>query len=148
MTYTLDNIIKSIAQMLRDQWPELTVYDSRTPSGTKYPCFFIQLMPSSIQDQIDRRDLRRVSLDIVYIQQRNIPNASREILQVADQLDELLELIQYSDGQGTPVPLHTHDRNYSIEDQELHYKLTLRNRVMRPAQYVKINQVEEFDVEI
>ena len=146
MIYTLNNIISSVAQMLRDHWPETTVYDARTMQGTRYPCFFIQLMPSSIEDGIAGRDMRRVSLDVVYVQQRNIPDANARLYDVADELDELLDMINYTDGAGNTALLHTNDRENTIEDQELHHKFTLSNRVQidRPAN-IKIEQVEEFN---
>lgn len=148
MTYSLNHIVNSIAAMLKEHWPEYTVYDARTQQGTKYPCFYIQLMPSQINDEIDGREMRNIGLDVIFLQQRNLPDASQKLLDVADGLDELLDYISYTDGDHAPVLLHTHDRNYSIEDQELHYKITLRNRVARDEIRIKINEVEEMNVEV
>lgn len=145
--FTINNLITSVAAQLKERWPGLPVYDSRTPQGTRYPCFYVHLMPSGILDQIDGIEMRNVALDVIYVQQRNIVNADAELLEIADALDELLDYIQYTDG-GEPVPLHTHDRTYSIEDQELHYKLEVRQRVGHARNNIKIQQVEECNVEI
>ena len=55
-------------------------------------------------------------------------------------------LVSCTDGAGNTALLHTHDRENTIEDQELHHKFTLANRVQieRPAN-IKIEQVEEFN---
>lgn len=131
MTYTIDNLIESIAAQLKTVWPDLPVYDSYTLQGCEYPCFFVFMMPSNIADQIDRIDKREIFFDVAFVQARNTPNAYGTLYGIADQLDELLDTVNYS-ADGESVPLHTHERNYSIDDQELHYKFKIIARVSRP----------------
>lgn len=131
MTYKIKNLIESIAAQLKSVWTDLPVYDSYTIQGAAFPCFFVFLMPSNISDQIDRIDKREIFFDIVYVQDRNAPNAYGTLYDVADRLDDLLDIINYH-ADGEIVPLHTHERNYSIEDQELHYKIKIIARVSRP----------------
>lgn len=131
MIYSVEYIVQSIAAMLASVYPDVPVYDANTMQGAEYPCFFVFLMPSNINDQIDGIDMREIAFDVVYVQERNAPNANARIYGIADTLDELFDTVQYTDGTDT-IPLHTHDRSYSIEDQELHYKLTLRQRVGKP----------------
>ena len=38
MIFTLENIITSLAAVLRAGYPEYPVYDSPTPQDTEYPC--------------------------------------------------------------------------------------------------------------
>ena len=103
-------------------------------------------MPSNISDQIDGVDKREIFFDIVYVQQRNITNAYADLYSVADTLDELLDVVNYT-ADGETVPLHTHERNYSIDDQELHYKIKIIARVSRPYTPNPM-QTEETDVGI
>lgn len=146
MNYSIQNMVESIATMLNGQFPDIPVYASPNQQGTKYPCFFVFLMPSDITDQIDRHELRSLNFDVIYVQQRNIPNANEDIHAVADALDELFDMVQYTDGTGT-VPLHTHDRTYSIDDQELHYKLRVSQRVSTPVEHNPM-MTEETNVEV
>ena len=99
-------------------------------------------------DQLSARDMRNIALDIVYVQERNTPDANAALYSVAETLDELLDVVPYSDGSDEdPVPLHTHERDYSIEDQELHYRLRISQRGSRPVTATPM-QTEETDVQI
>ena len=141
MIFTIENVIKSIALMLSGKW-EIPVYDSPTQQGSVYPCFFIFLMPSSLTDEVDDRMRRDISVDVVYVQKRETPNANEEIYSIAEGLDLLLDYVQYTDGEST-VLIHTHDRKYSIEDQELHYKFRMIARVSLPYTETPMETLED-----
>lgn len=146
MTYTVRGLVNSIASQLIRAFPDYPVYDSPTQQGAVYPCFFVFLMPSSIVDQIDRHEKRDIAFDIVFVQARNTPNAYAQIHGIADTLDELMGIVEYT-ADGETVPLHTHERTWSIEDQELHYKLHIKQRVHQAVQHNPM-QEEETNVEI
>ena len=148
MIYSIGQVISSVALMLGTEWPGVPVYGSPT-AATHFPCFFVFLMPSTISDQIDKVDRRDISLDVVYVQQRDLPDAEAALWEIADQLDQLLDVVWYTDGteDTESIPLHTQDRTYSIEDQELHYKIKIIARVSRPYTPNPM-QTEEADVGI
>ena len=154
MTYSIQHMVESIATMLSGQFSSIPVYASPNQQGTEYPCFFVFLMPSEFTDEIDSIGKRSLSFDVVYVQERNIANAYEDIHGVADTLDELFDMVQYSDfvpdettKQPVFVPLHTHERAYSIEDQELHYKFRVSQRVSTPVEH-NYMKTEETNVEI
>jgi hypothetical protein len=149
MIYSIGQVISSVALMLDAEWPGVPVYGSPT-AATRFPCFFVFLMPSTISDQIDKVDRRDISLDVVYVQQRDLPDAEAALWEIADRLDQILDVVWYTDGtEGTEmIPLHTQDRTYSIEDQELHYKLRIPARVHRPITEVLMQTMEENNVEV
>lgn len=41
MIFTLDRVIKSLAGVLEEKYPDYPVYDSPTPQDTEYPCFYL-----------------------------------------------------------------------------------------------------------
>lgn len=143
MIFTLGNLINSLAGVLSEKYPDYPVYDSPNQQGTKYPCFFIFFMPSEISGQIDGRVLRDLGVDIVFVQQRNIVNGNKEIHEIADYLDQVLGMFPYWDGSGEPVPIHTYDRRWQNEDEELHYKFHIRERVSIPRQENFMERLEE-----
>ena len=148
MTYTINNLIRSVAAQLATAFPSTPVHDSPTQQKSGYPCFYIFLRPSDIRDQLSARDMRNISLDVVYVQERNAPDANAELYRVAETLDELLDVVPYSDGSGDDlVLLHTHERDYSIDDQELHYRLRISQRVSKPVEHIPM-QTEETDVQV
>lgn len=134
MTYTIKQLVKSIAAQLSATYPDFPVYRSANQQKTRYPCFFIFLMPSSIFDEIDVRERRDIAFDVVFVQARNIPDADAQIQDIADGLDYLFDTVAYTSPEGESVPLHTHERTWSIEDQELHYKFHIKQRVAKPVE--------------
>ena len=133
---------------MKTAYPYCPVYASPNQQGTEYPCFFVFVIPTSgISDQLSGRSKRDIELDVVYVQERNSADANMELYGVAEMLDELLDMVSYKSGSET-VPLHTHDRTYSIEDLELHYKLRVTQRVYVPRQEIPMQVLEENNVEI
>lgn len=144
MIYSIPNLINSIASMLADRY-SLPVYASPNQQGTEFPCFFVFLRPSRMLDQIDTIGKREIFFDVVYVQARNQPDAYSDIYEKADGLDELFDMVQYVDG-GLSVPLHTHEREYSIEDQELHYKFKIIARVSLPVEHDPMIVLEAINI--
>ena len=134
MTFTIANIINSIAGVLRQKYPAYPVYGSPNQQGTDFPCFFIFLMPSTVAAEVDQRFYRDLGIEIVFVQQRNIVNGNAEIQAVQEYLDENLEFFRYSDGKGDSALLHTYERQANIEDDELHYQFHIRQRVSIPRE--------------
>lgn len=148
MTFTIANIINSIAGVLREGYPDYPVYDSPNQQGTDFPCFFIFLMPSTISAEVDGRFYRDLGIEVIFVQQRNIVNGNAEIQAIQEYLDENLELFQYSDGSGEPVLLHTYERQATTEDDELHYQFHIRQRVSVPREPNPMMTMEENNVSV
>lgn len=148
MTFTIENIIQSIAEQLKTAYPYCPVYASPNQQGTEYPCFFVFVVPTSgISDQLSGRAKRDIEIDVVYVQERNSADANMELYGVAEMLDELLDMVSYKGGSET-VPLHTHDRTYDIEDMELHYHLRIVQRVALNRVEIPMQILESENVEI
>ena len=143
MIFSIENVINSLAGVLKEKYP-YPVYANPNQQGTKYPCFFIMQMPSTIESQTSGRFYRDLGLDIIFVQQRNIPNAYKEIRSIAEYLDENLELFTYSDDKNT-VKLRTYERKWSIEDSELHYKFHIKQRVSVPRNSIYMGELEELN---
>ena len=148
MTFTIANIINSIAGVLREGYPDYPVYDSPNQQGTDFPCFFIFLMPSTISAEVDGRFYRDLGIEVIFVQQRNIVNENAEIQAIQEYLDENLELFQYSDGSGEPVLLHTYERQATTEDDELHYQFHIRQRVSALREPNPMMTMEENNVSV
>lgn len=146
MNFTIPKIIDSIAGQLATLYPNTPVYDS--PSyNTSYPCFYVFVMMPSISDEVDGVEKRDIGFDIVYVQERNSVAQNAELIEIMETLDEAFDMLTYDDGSFT-APLHTHDRSASIENQELHYKFSIRQRVSREATHTYMAEMEEQNVEV
>jgi hypothetical protein len=146
MIFSIPNLIDSIAGQLATVYPDMPVYDSPT-FDTNYPCFYVFLTFPSISDEIDGVEKRSIGIDVVYVQQRNITAANVPINEVLESFDLLFDTVNYSDGNETAV-LHTFERNQSIEDQELHYKFTIKQRVSRETVITYMQEMEQNNVEV
>lgn len=145
MTFTIQNVIDSIAVQLASIFPDYPIKQS--PSlDTEFPCFFIFMMPGSIADEIDGYQARSLGFDIVFVQQRNVPDQNVELIKVLEALETHFDMLTYTDGLFS-VPLHVLTREASIEDQELHYKITLKQRVSFDEVKIPLQEMEELNVE-
>ena len=147
MTFTIDSVLNSLAGVLKSQY-QYPVYLGTNQQGTETPCFFIVLMPSTVTSEVDERFFRDLGIDIVFLQQRNSLNGNAEIQAIQEYLDYSLELFEYSDGVNPPVLLRTYDREASTEDQELHYKLHIKQRVSIPRDSILMQEMEEANVRV
>ena len=148
MKFTIENLLNSLACVLKAGYPGRPVYVSPNQQGTEFPCFFIFLMPSRIEDGIGGRFLRDLGLDLVFVQQRNAANGNAEIQEVQEFLDQNLDKFLYCDERGSSTWLHTYEREASVEDQELHYKFHVRPHVSAREKENRMQGVEENHVEI
>lgn len=146
MTFTFEKLIDSIAGQLAENFKDVPIYDS--PSfNTSYPCFYVFLVNPKIEDGIDETYIRETMLDIVYIQERDSSAQNVELINVLEKLDECMDMITYVDGDESAL-LHTYERNGNIEDQELHYKLRIKQRMSVDKEHIYMDEMEEENAEI
>lgn len=145
MTYSLSNLINSVAGALSGL--DYPVYDSQTQQGVETPCFFISLMPSEISGEPYDRYFNTVNLDIVFLQDPNIPNATDLIYTVIDYLNEHLALFDYSDGEET-CKMHGLQRKHHLEEMDLHYQITIKMRIHIDVEETVLKSLEGIEIEI
>lgn len=143
MIFTLEKLIDCIVGMLKQNFPGIKAYSNPNQQGTMPPCFFVFFMPSSMESEMDRRTRRVIGIDIVYLTKRNIPDAYDQLNAVADKLDELLERITYVDGEEA-AKLWTAEREWKIDDGELHYQFVLKVSVSIPDNSPIIDSMEQY----
>lgn len=139
MTFTLESLTDSIAGTLNENYPDIQVYSNPNQQGTEIPCFFIFFMPTETENRVGRRFMRNIGIDIVYLVERNDPDAHDQLVSVADKLDYALEFIPYMDGK-----LRTFDREWKIDDGELHYQFKVKAIVSYPDNTPPIESVETY----
>ena len=143
MIFTLEKLIDSIIGMLKQNFPGINAYSNPNQQGTNPPCFFVFFMPSSMESEMDRRIRRVIGIDIVYLTKRNIPDAYDQLNAVADKLDEVMERIAYVNGEES-AELWPSEREWKIDDGELHYQFTLKVIVSNPDNSPIIDSMEQY----
>ena len=148
MTYTLQTVVEAIAEALSPlKYP---VFASAVQQDVDVPCFFISLMPSTSVEQIDERNLTTMYFDVVFLQRPDIPNATDAIFEVIDFLNENFEFITLTDstaGEETAL-IHTYERQYHLEDMDLHYQFNVQLRGAYPRDVNLLKTLEEIEYEI
>ena len=129
MIYTISGILSGIAEKIAT-FSNRPVRISPTQQNTNLPCFYLSLMPGAIRDEIDNRYFSDINIDIVFLQQANITNATNGILEVLQNLDENLEFITYREN-NTATPLFVYNRRHHLQDMDLHYQVSFHVRIMR-----------------
>lgn len=125
MTFTISNIAPSLASYLSAYFPGVSFYEDPNQQGTQCPCMFLQQRYSYIELRQNQRYLRRIGLDLTYLEDFNLPNMQQLYQNAAEVLDEQLETFPYSDGETTSL-LRTYDRSWTIDLDAMHYKFELQ----------------------
>lgn len=139
MTFTLEKLTDFICGALKEVYPDIPTYNNPNKQGTDVPCLFVFFMPTETENRMDRRYMRNIGIDIVYLVERNDPDAHDQLVSVADQLDFALEFISYEDGK-----LRTYEREWKIDDGELHYQFTIKATVSYPDDTPQIESMESY----
>lgn len=145
----LELISRALAGVLAAEFPTSTVYDNPNQQKTKLPAWFINFMPgSSIKKQVDNRYMRTLRVDLVYLDEYNLPDLYDRYKSAAERLDEVLELFAY-DYDGEQYLIRTYDRQWKMDLAALHYELRLEIRVSieKPPQ-PKMEAIEELSERI
>lgn len=145
MTYNIVNLLDGLASVLSGLG--YNIYISNRRQGVNTPCFFISMMSDDFAVEMGLMSMDELRLDIVFLQEPNIINATDGIYQVLQYLNEHLETIPYSEN-GQTTTVRTYERSSQIQDSDLHYHLTFKNRIYLSSTSTKMQTLEDIDVEI
>lgn len=132
MNFTLQTLAKSLADYLAPYLPGVKFYEDPNQQGSQPPMMFLQLRFGRLYPELGGYWIRHLGLDLVYLLDYNLPDLQQQYNQAAETLDLALDTFPYSDGAESRV-LRCLERSWTIDQDELHYKFELRERVTLPA---------------
>lgn len=143
MNLTVTTIAKSLAGYLAPHFPGVTFYEDPNQQGSQPPMMFLQTRTNRLLLETGGFWRRILGVDLVYLLEYNLPDLQRRYQAAGETLDLLMEAFPYSDGatEGT-VLLRTHDREWNIDLDELHYRFEVRERVALPREHVKMETMD------
>ena len=150
MNYTVTTIARSLANYLSPVLPGVTFYEDPNQQDSQMPAAFLQQRYSYLKRRTGGRWLRRIGLDLTYLEDYNLPDLQQRYLAAAEALDLVMGTIPYSDGEtvGT-VQLHTYEREWSVDLDALHYKFELQEVVFVPAaDQIKMQTIADYNAEV
>lgn len=131
MTFTIQTVARSLADCLSPALPGAAFYEDPNQQNSQMPCMFLQQRYAYISPRPGGRWLRRVGLDLTYLEDYHLPGLQRRYQAAAEVLDQVLESFPYSDGQEQAL-LRTYEREWRIDADALHYKFELQVFVSQP----------------
>lgn len=135
MNFTVSTIASSLADYLAPVLPGVTMYEDPNQQDSRPPMMFLQQRFSYLERETGGFWLRRIGLDLTYLLEYNLPNLQRLYQQAAEALDLSMETFPYRDGSGGTALLRTHEREWRIDLDALHYRFELRERVTLPEDF-------------
>ena len=146
MNFTVSTIAASLAEYLAPLLPNIMFLQNPEQQGAQMPCMFLQQRYSYTTLETGEYFQRRIGLDLTYLEDYNLSNLQELYQQAAEILDLAMETFPYNDGTNTgTVLLRTYDREWRIDLDALHYKFEIKERVSIPEEYVKMQEIEEYN---
>lgn len=148
MTFTMPALSRSLADYLAPSLPDVSFYADPNQQGTASRALFLRQTNARITSQTGGRFLRRLGLDLVYLEQLNSVDAETRLQAAADVLDQRMETFPYSSGEERPVLLRTYERHWEIMDSTLHYKFDLQLWLTYQEDAALMMSIEELNMEV
>ena len=147
MTFTIQTAARSLADYLSPVLPGAAFYEDPNQQNSQMPCMFLQQRYAYISPRPGGRWLRRVGLDLTYLEDYHLPDLQRRYEAAAEVLDQALEAFPYSDGQER-VLLRALDREWRIDADALHYKFEVKVWVSRLDNTEAMRVIESYTEEV
>ena len=148
MIFTMPALSLSLANYLSPELPGVSIHADPKQQGTRSPALFLRQTHAMISPQPCGLFLRRLGLDLVYLDRFYTVEEDTRLQAAADVMDLMLETFPYSAEGEKPVRIRTYDRHWEITDSTLHYKFELRLRLSRAEDTVLMQSIQELNMEV
>ena len=146
MNFTVNTVSASLAAYLAPLFPLVAFYQDPNQQGTEPPCMFLQQRYSNIRQETGGFFLRTIGFDLTYLVDYHLPDLQRLYQSAAEILDIAMETFPYTDGETKPpVMVRTHQREWRIDLDALHYKFELQERVSIPKDFPTMQTIAEYN---
>lgn len=147
MKFSVANVAKSLGDYLAPVLPGVNFYEDPNQQKSETPCAFLQQRYAHMEKHTGGRWLRRIGLDLTYLEDYNLVDLQRRYQKAAEALDLVLETFPYTDGAASAL-LRAYDREWRIDADALHYKFELRVTVSIPEDAELMQTIQELDMEV
>lgn len=118
-----------INQALDKEFPNITIYGEEIKQGFKEPCFFIKVLNSSQNKELNIRYNRSISFDIHYFSDNRDINS--DCNNMADKLYEVLEYVDVNNNL-----YRANDMKHELIDGVLHFMIQFDYRIVKENQKI------------
>lgn len=129
----INDLSIGVSQILDDEFPNIKIHDEKIKQGFEELCFFIKVLNSGQNKEINKRYKKNVSFDIHYFSDKDDINS--DCNDMADKLYEVLEYVTVSNS-----IYRASGMNHQVIDDVLHFMLKFDYHVIKESQaYPKMN---------
>lgn len=114
-----------INQVLDKEFPGIAIHGEEIEQGFEKPCFFIKVLNSSLDKELNRRYKRNISFNIHYFSDKE-GNINSDCLNIADKLYEALEYINVNNSL-----YRANSMIHEVIDGVLHFMLQFNYHVLK-----------------
>ncbi|WP_125153101.1 phage tail terminator family protein [Clostridium rectalis] len=125
---SINDLKIGINQALDEEFPNITIYNEKIEQDFEEPCFFIKVLSSAQDKELDIRYKKNILFDIHYFSDKEDINS--DCLDMADRLYDVLEYVQVNDNL-----YRSTDMTHEVIDGVLHFMLRFN--------YYVLKQIEE-----
>lgn len=128
-----------INQALDKEFPNISIYGEEIKQGFEEPCFFIKILSSGQNKELNKRYNKNISFNVHYFSDKDITNS--DCLDMTDKLYELLEYV--------PIGKKLYKANnmtHEVIDGVLHFFLQFNYKVIREVE--KAPKMQTLDKEV
>lgn len=126
-----------VNQALDKEFFTITIYGEEIKQGFEEPCFFVKVLNSAQNKELNIRYKRNISFDIHYFSDKADVNS--DCLSMADKLYEVLEYVKVGNSS-----YRANDMTHEIIDGVLHFMLQFNYHVLKEIEAVeKINKLTQ-----
>ena len=126
------DIRQEVIKQLDGLYPDIPIYGESVPQGFEEPSFFVKVLDGSRAQQLDRRYIHEVSIDIHYFATSN-----KDAEKMANNLYEQMEVLE-------AIKIKGKNMKHEVSDRVLHFFIDYKVHLMKDAkQYPKMNRLEE-----
>lgn len=127
-----------INQVLDKEFPGIAIHGEEIEQGFEKPCFFIKVLNSSLDKELNRRYKRNISFNIHYFSDKE-GNINSDCLNMADKLYEALEYIKVNNSL-----YRANSMIHEVIDGVLHFMLQFNYHVLKEIEVAeKMNKLTQ-----
>jgi hypothetical protein len=125
----------AIKNIIKNNFQESNVYSEGKEESFNKPYFFIKISNSSEAKELNRRYKRNIAFEISYVSNKD--NINEEYLNKADELYELLEIVEKEERK-----LRALNMNHEVKDGVLYFKFQLEVSLIKNTEENSMKQLE------
>ena len=133
---SINDIRIAIQQALDNDYPNIEIYSESIEQGFEVPCFFVKLISSNQDKQLNNRYKQSLLFDAPYFSDKE-EDLNKDRLDVADNLYKALEYVEVNGHKYRSLKM-----NHKVEDGVLHFMLKFNYNILKVIEHNKMKELE------